>query len=249
MRTAYDGIYFELKRLIEDGTYPYQSLLPSETMLIKRFGCAHNTVRKALSVLASEGYVQPIHGKGVRVLYRQDFMPAAGKVYVDSSLGIESFPQIASRCGFSARTKIELMEYLNVDSDLAANTPFEVDQSLLHIVRVRLYNGQPLSWESNYFRSDIVAGITKKDVKKSVYQFIESSENGRLVTCRHTTTLDRATDKDYELLNMGDEDFVAVTRTISFDNNGMLCEYSTYRQHPSVFMVQQTAQRSRVNAS
>ena len=249
MRTAYDGIYFELKRLVEDGTYAYQSLLPSETMLVKRFGCAHNTVRKALSVLASEGYIQPIHGKGVRVIYRPDFMPAAGKVYVDGSLGIESFAQVASRCGFSPRTTIEHMGYLNVDEDLAANTPFEVDQCLLHIVRVRHYNGQPLSWESNYFRNDVVTGITKKDVKKSVYQFIESSDRNRLVTCRHTTTIDCANDKDYELLSMGDADYVAVTRTISFDNNGMLCEYSTQRLHPSVFMIQQTAQRSRINAS
>ncbi|MBO7674637.1 MAG: GntR family transcriptional regulator [Atopobiaceae bacterium] len=247
MRAAYDGIYFELKHLIEDGTYAYQTLLPSETVLVKRFGCAHNTVRKALSVLASDGYVQPIHGKGVRVIYRADFMPAAGQVFMDSSLGIESFVDRARRCGFAPHTNVVLMEYLEVDEELAQIIPFEVGQCLLHVERVRFYNDVPLSWENSYFRGDLVAGITKAHVKKSVYRFIESSDHGRIVTTRRKITVAPANERDYELLDMGDTGFVAITRKASFDNNGMLCEVSEHRQHPSVFMVMQTAQTSRVN--
>lgn len=247
MRAAYDGIYFELKRLIEDGTYAYGMLLPSETILIKRFGCAHNTVRKALSILASEGYVQPIHGKGVRIIYKRDFVPAAGQVYIDNSMGIESFAELAQRCGFTPSTTVNQMEYVEVDDNMAQVVPFEVGQRLLHMERVRYYDGKPLSWESNYFRDDIVAGITKAAAKKSVYRFIESTNRGRIVTMRRKITVAPAIDKDYELIAMGDAGFVAVAHTITFDNYGILCEFSEHRLHPSVFMVQQTAQKSRVN--
>lgn len=249
MRAAYDGIYFELKRLIEDGTYEYSSLLPSETILVKRFGCAHNTVRKALSILASNGYLQPIHGKGVRVIYKPDFMPASGQVYVDNAMGIESFIELAQRCGFTPNTVVTHMEYVDVDENMAEVIPFESGQRVLHLERVRYYNDKPLSWESNFFRDDIVSGITEAAAATSVYRFIESSSHGRIVTSRHKITVAPAIDKDYELLEMGEASFVAVTHTITFDNYGILCEFSEHRQHPSVFMVQQTTQKSRVNES
>ena len=70
MQVAYDAIYFDITRDIENGKYKYKDFLPSENVLIAQYSCAHNTVRKALAVLASNGYVLPIHGRGVRVIYK-----------------------------------------------------------------------------------------------------------------------------------------------------------------------------------
>lgn len=43
-------------------------MLPTELQLIERFSCSRNTVRRAISQLNTEGYVQSIKGKGVVVL-------------------------------------------------------------------------------------------------------------------------------------------------------------------------------------
>lgn len=67
----YTQIYLDLKEKIEDGTYPEQGYLPSEYTLIEQYGCSRNTVRRAISQLADEAYVQSIHGKGVIVIYHQ----------------------------------------------------------------------------------------------------------------------------------------------------------------------------------
>ena len=69
-RSKFGDIYRDLKTRIEDGEYPYQSLVPSENTLVSVYGCSRNTVRRALAGLIEAGYVQPIQGKGVRVLYR-----------------------------------------------------------------------------------------------------------------------------------------------------------------------------------
>ena len=45
---------------------------PSENTLVKEFDCSRNTIRRAIGQLASEGYVQSIHGKGVRIIYQPD---------------------------------------------------------------------------------------------------------------------------------------------------------------------------------
>ena len=64
----YEEIYKDLKTKIEDGIYQPQELLPGEYALSENYSCSRNTVRRAISMLVSDAYVQSIHGKGVVVI-------------------------------------------------------------------------------------------------------------------------------------------------------------------------------------
>ena len=69
-KAKYNQIYRDLKEKIEAEVYAYQEMLPSEHILITEYGCSRNTVRRAISELTAEGYVQPMHGKGVRNIFQ-----------------------------------------------------------------------------------------------------------------------------------------------------------------------------------
>ena len=69
-KAKFEGIYRSIKQKIEAQDFPYQSLLPAESELIAAYGCARNTLRRALAELTADGYLQPIQGKGVRVIWR-----------------------------------------------------------------------------------------------------------------------------------------------------------------------------------
>ena len=69
-RAKYQSIYQDLKAKIEDSTYESGELLPSENVLITQYDCSRNTVRRAIASLAEDGYVQSMHGIGVRVIYQ-----------------------------------------------------------------------------------------------------------------------------------------------------------------------------------
>ena len=69
-KAIYEGIYREIRSRIINGTYAFQEMLPTEAELTAEFGCTRNTVRRALGMLADGMFVQPIHGKGVRVICR-----------------------------------------------------------------------------------------------------------------------------------------------------------------------------------
>ena len=71
-KARYEGIYRELRDSIQGGLYAYRDLLPTEKELTTEFSCSRNTLRRALSMLADEAFVQPIHGKGVRVIWREE---------------------------------------------------------------------------------------------------------------------------------------------------------------------------------
>ena len=69
-KAKYEFIYQDLKKKIESNEFPYQDLLPSENTLIQVYTCSRNTVRRAISKLVTDGYVQTLQGKGVRNIYR-----------------------------------------------------------------------------------------------------------------------------------------------------------------------------------
>ena len=68
-KSIYEDIYKDLKMKIEDNTFAYQELLPSENTLIQTYGCSRNTLRRAVRLLVSDGYVQTMQGKGVRNIW------------------------------------------------------------------------------------------------------------------------------------------------------------------------------------
>ena len=57
-KAKYYKIYQNLKTKIETGEYEFQELLPSEHQLIATYDCSRNTVRRAVSALVADGYVQ-----------------------------------------------------------------------------------------------------------------------------------------------------------------------------------------------
>jgi len=71
----YDYIFQVLRHRIESGEYEFQSLLPSENVLATDFSCTRNTVRKALALLASQGHIQPMQGRGIQVIHRRRTSP------------------------------------------------------------------------------------------------------------------------------------------------------------------------------
>lgn len=246
MRPAYDAIYFDLKDSIDRGEYQFRDYLPSESALVKKYDCAHNTVRKALAILAREGYVQPIHGKGVRIIYRPAPPRACGSRTYQLN-DIEPFCESVTRQGFEAQTKVLLMEGIEADVEASKIMGFEVGEPLVHFERVRLVDGKPLEREINYFRNDIVEGITKEDAENSIYYYIEKVRGEKLVTCKRVVTVEPANDRDRELLELDGADYVAVIACETYDGNGLLCEATIVRHVPHMFSLAQTAIRTRVS--
>lgn len=72
----YHIIANRLRASIENGEFPPDSFLPSHAELIAAEGVSLGTVRQALNALIMEGFAQPEHGRGVRVLDRSENQPA-----------------------------------------------------------------------------------------------------------------------------------------------------------------------------
>ena len=137
-KSIYENIYRDLKEKIENNTFSYQELLPSENTLIQTYNCSRNTLRRAVGLLVTDGYVQTIQGKGVRNIYR----PAEQTAFTIGE--IESFQESAMRNGQKPKTRVLLFTEVRVDTNLALKTGFSENAEIYYIQRLHYLDEQPL---------------------------------------------------------------------------------------------------------
>lgn len=240
MKALYDAIFRDIRANIEDGTYPYQSFLPSESVLVKAYGCSHNTLRRALSLLRDQGYVQPIHGKGVRVIYQ----PAERASFTVG--GIESFAETSARNHLSSSTEVGAFEHVVADERVAAATGYAVGDKLVYVERVRRLNGVAAILDRSYFLDEQVPGLTAEIAGQSIYNFLENELGCIVAMGKRTITVERATHHDKEMLDLNGIDYVAVMTTQAFNAQGIMFECTQSRHRPDMFCFRDTAVRSTV---
>ena len=236
-KSVFQDIYRELKLKIENGSYPYQSFLPSEAELTDEYACSRSSIRRALGMLARDGYVQSQQGKGVRVIRNPQLLDHTGYN------GLETFNELAARCGFTPHTKLVTFEEGIADEKLSETTGFAEGSRLTHIMRARSADGMYISTDESFYLSDEVPGLTPDVVRDSVYAYLEGTLGIKIVTSKRTITTEAATESDARYINLGKFNAVGVMRSHTFDADGVMIEYTESRQRPGFFAFHETAIR------
>lgn len=236
-KAKYDHIYRDLKEKIETEVYSYQEMLPSENSLVLTYGCSRNTVRRAISELTADGYVQPMHGKGVRNI----FLPVEQTAFVVG--GIESFKESAARNQKVPSTQVLHFTRITADAKIEKKTGFRAGTELFYIQRLRSLDGKPLILDHNYFLADAVAGLTPEIASASIYEYLEGSLGMTIATSKRTLTVERVTQIDEKYIDLKDYNCMAVITSQTFDDNGIQFEYTQSRHRPDYFRFQDIATR------
>lgn len=240
-KAKYDDIYRNLKQRIEQGEFEHLALLPSENMLASAYGCTRNTVRRALAQLASDGYVHPIQGKGVRNI----FQPTDKTAFTVGA--IESFQESAVRNRKTPSTRVLSFATITADEALSRKTGFETGTKLTEVKRLRLMDDEPLIIDHNYFRADLTIGLSVQIMTHSVYDYLENTLGMTIGTSKRTITVELATPFDKTYLDLGDYNCMAVVSSQTFNDDGEQFEYTESRHRPDYFRFQDVAVRRSPN--
>ena len=236
-KAKYADIYKNLKQKIESGNYKFQELLPSENTLVQEYECSRNTIRRAISDLVSDGYVQTMQGKGVRVIYQ----PALQTSFTIG--GIESFKESAIRNHQKPETKVIYFTELIVDGKVAAKTGFPLGAEIYYLQRLHYLDGKALILNHNYFLKSVATGLTKEIAEKSIYDYLENTLGVNIVTSRRIMTVEKMTEIDEKYLELGDYNCMAVVSSHTYNSDGIMFEYTQSRHRPDYFSFQDNATR------
>ena len=159
-------VYNSLKNQIETEDVKVGDFLPPEPELQKTFHVSRTTVRKAVEMLAQQGFVYIRQGKGTQVM---DFK-ATQKL-----ANVTSFSETLREKG-AAVTQADLrIDFVNAPRRIALDLQVQPAERLVKIERVTLANGTPIALMTNYLVPAIVPGIEKRiGGMSSLYSFLES---------------------------------------------------------------------------
>ena len=236
-RQKFLQIYSQLKQRIESGEYPVGQLLPSENTLIGEFDCSRNTVRRAISELVRDGYVQTRQGWGVCNI----FQPIEQTSFTVG--GIESFKESAIRNHQQAFTKVLQFAEITADEKIEKKTGFKKGTELYYLQRLHSLDGKPLILNHNYFLKELVKGLTPEIASHSIYDYLEGELGMTITTSKRTLTVEHVTQIDEKYIDMKDYNCMAVITSQTFNDDGVQFEFTQSRHRPDYFRFQDVATR------
>lgn len=154
-KARYETIYRLIREEISSGKHSSGDFLPSETVYAQKYGCARNTVRRALSMLADEGYVLPRHGRGVQVIYK----PESSRPLTDGGK-TEGIPETDSLSEKTSVTSIKVFKKITVDSKISLKTGFAVGTEVWYIERTRTVEGKNIIYDTKYIMCSEAPSLT-----------------------------------------------------------------------------------------
>lgn len=236
----YKEIFQELESKIKAGTFASGEKLPSENKLAQEYSVSRETIRKALVLLAEQGYIQKQQGKGSIVLDIPTYdFPVSGLTSYHELTKTQHLPSVTKVPVFLKGRAIK-------DREQHLLFPFSKTNELYTIIRQRELNGEVVIIDKDYLDAEIVTGLTKEHAKTSLYQYIEDFLKLEIGYAKKEITVEPITSEDQQLMSLRASDScVVVVRSQVFLQDTRLFQYTESRHRIDKFKFVEFARRNK----
>lgn len=163
---VYQLVYKNVKQGITDGRYAIGDKLPSEAEMQAIYNVSRTTVRKAVEMLAAEGFVYIKQGKGTIVI---------DNTIKQSYNKMNSFTETLRAMGYAVSLKNLSISRTRADASVAKMLEVDPGTELACIQRIPLADGHPAAIITNYIPYDRVQGVEQHEKEiVSLYRFLEA---------------------------------------------------------------------------
>lgn len=235
MDKKYLKVYNDIVSKIESGVYEPTTMLPSEKNLINHYQVSRDTVRKSLSMLEQNGYIQKTKGKG-------SFVLDINKLNFPVS-GVVSFKEVTEKSGRNAKTQVELFESQFPRESIRKNLELNSDEPVWKVVRSRTIDGEKIILDKDYLVQKYVPHLTEEICQDSLYEYLENTLGLKIAYANKEITVQMATEEDRKLLDLKNFDMVAVVRSYTYLDDTSLFQYTESRHRPDKFIFVDFARR------
>jgi GntR family transcriptional regulator len=213
-----DEIVDTLTKSMQRQVYPPGSQLPSVEKLAEEIGAGRTTVREALRVLQTRGFVEIIHGAGTFVRYKPITL-VTGQVL--------SFTEMVRERGMRATSLILEQEVVKPDVDLAAKLRLEPDDLIYRLHRLRLADDMPVSVETSVMSQKRFPNLfeQKWTPQTSLYDLLREEYGVQTRFSEQTVRAVPAGRTESQLLQIEFKSPVLLVENLTFDGQGSAIEF------------------------
>lgn len=225
----YRKIYQDLSGKIINGEYKEGAQLPSENLLVKSYGVSRETVRKALSLLQTNGYIQKLKGKGSIVIYNQAMNFPVSQLI--------SFEEIKHSLNMDYNTVVESFETVRAADHKSVQEALNLgdDTELYRVVRSRREKDRVNIIDTDYFIKSMMPGLDEEIARQSIYDYIEKRLGLRISYSNKAITFEPMTEDDLELFKETMPPYAAVVRSVVHLEDASVFQYNISKHRASEF--------------
>ncbi|WP_214778508.1 GntR family transcriptional regulator [Exiguobacterium sp. s22] len=229
-KPKYETIADEIRKRIIEHVYPLEHALPDEIHLAQEFGVSRMTMKRALEILVMEGLIYRKRGKGTFIL-QSSFQKDRINVISKETRGLTQV--IGDR---SLRSEVLNFEVKFPSQEVANHLMIELTEPVYEIRRVRYVDDEPYVIELTYMVANLITGITREILEKSVYAYIQE-ELGYTITSSHKVIrADKPDEYDQAYLKNDVTEPIIEVEQVVYLSNGKPFEYSFARHRYDKFV-------------
>ena len=177
----YLPLYAQVERQLADaiaaGDLPVGSQLPSEDRLIEQFCVSRTTIRTTIQHLARRGLVAIRRGKGTFVTEPK---------ITQALTALSGFVEDMDALGREASARVLAHGLVRAEGDVAEQLALRVGTLVVHIRRVRLADGAPLSVDDTWLPRELGERVLADDLENEpVFALLEQKYDTPLVDAEY----------------------------------------------------------------
>ncbi|MBT2755595.1 trehalose operon repressor [Mesobacillus foraminis] len=228
-------IYEEMVEQIQNGTLKPNTKLPSENDLVEQYDTSRETVRKALTMLSQNGYIQKVRGKGSFVLDMTKFdFPISGLV---------SFKELAQKMGKPWKTIVNEFELIKPDDYLQKHLSVTGKDFVWKVLRSREMDGERIILDKDFFNKKYVPILTKEICEGSIYEYLEEDLQLKISFAKKEIYVEEPTEEDCRYIDLQDYNHVVVVKNFVYLEDASLFQYTESRHRLDKFRFVDFARR------
>ncbi|MBU8907978.1 trehalose operon repressor [Desertibacillus haloalkaliphilus] len=234
-KNKYYKIFEEIATEIDKGEFPPRTMLPSEHDLSEQYSTSRETIRKALTLLSQNGYIQKVRGKGSIVLDRSKFnFPISGLV---------SFKEIADQLGNESKTIVHELQLISPDCYVSQQLNVSSKDEVWKVVRSRSIDGETIILDKDYFCRKVVPTLTKAICEHSIYEYLEKELGLTISFAKKEIVVEECTDEDRKYLDLRGYDHIVIVKNYVYLDDTTLIQYTESRHRLDKFRFVDFARR------
>lgn len=217
MATKYEVVVEQLEKEIVDGIFDSNRKLPTEEELMKRFDVSRNTIRKAIEILVSKGYIYQVQGSGI---FLREFSKPGCITMKDMSGLTKSLENE------KLESKLIELTLIDADEELANKMKCNIGTKIYFVKRVRYVNDEAFVIEESFYNKDIIPYLNEEICNNSIYKYIEEDLKlkigfaDKIISCR------KLDEEEAGLLNLQKDDPVLMLENTVFLSSGVIFDIS-----------------------
>ncbi len=221
----YKKVYYDIRDKIKNGDLKPGDYLKKEQDIAEEYSISRLTIRKSLSILEAEGYIQKLKGKKSIVLEKRNLK--------DISLNsIQTFQEINKRKNINIQSNVISLYIIQGVQELMDKFQVSEEADFYKLVRTYSLDKEILEYSVSYFDRRIVPFLNVAIAKKSTYEYLENKLKLKISYSRREIKFRNITPEEIHYMDLKENDKVVVIETHAYLSNGTLFQYEITAYNP-----------------